>query len=192
MSGSRCIVNKQQLTPTEELLWTDRTTGAALPAGTKSGDLYRSDHYNDRNFFGKRRAGGDDQQYITLSQEELVVGKRQVKAGEVDLHKTVETKHVSKSVPVTHEEVTVERRPLTADAAQRAGASIGENEVTIPLKAEEVVTEKRTVPVEEVVVSKHAVKENRTVEADLRKENIKVDRSNANNANANNAPAGAR
>jgi len=107
---------------------------------------------------------------LTLSREELAVGKQQVQAGEVALRKTVETEHVRENVPVSREEVRVERRPLSADSA--ADVDIGEDEIRIPLTREEVVVEKRAVPVEEVVLRKDVVTEERAVEADLRRERL--------------------
>ena len=44
---------------------------------------------------------------LTLSEEELAIGKREVRAGEVEIEKRVETEHVRRDVPLTHDEVTV-------------------------------------------------------------------------------------
>ena len=116
------------------------------------------------------------EQRMTLSEEQLALGKRQVSAGEVELRKTVETEHVRESVPVMREEVTVERRPISAGAD--LNADIGEDEIRVPLMAEEVVVEKRVVPKEEVVLKKHAVQEDKSVEADLRRERVVYDEDN--------------
>lgn len=120
--------------------------------------------------------GAANDMHLTRSEEELVVGKREVKAGEVGLKKTVETEHVTKTVPLVHEEVDIERHPISADAAANRDVKIGERDVRIPLSAEEAVVDKRVVGKEEVVIGKHAVTENKTVEADLRKERIDVDK----------------
>jgi uncharacterized protein (TIGR02271 family) len=109
---------------------------------------------------------------LTLSEEELAVGKRKVSAGEVNVTKRVETEHVTQSVPLTHEEVTVERRPVTDG---RAASPIGEQNITVNLTAEEAVVEKRPVVKEEIVVKKHAVQDTETVEADLRKERAEIE-----------------
>jgi uncharacterized protein (TIGR02271 family) len=116
---------------------------------------------------------------IVRSEEELAVGKRRTEAGEVQVHKTVETEHVRRPVQLAHEEVTVERRPIT-DPARAASASgearIQGGEIHVPLMAEEAVVEKRVVPKEELIVRKHEVQEREVVEADLRRERIGVDR----------------
>ena len=121
---------------------------------------------------------------MTVSREELVVGKRQVQAGEATLRKTVETEHVRENVPLMHEEVTIERHPISGTAG--VNATIGQDqEIRVPLMAEEAVAEKRIVGEEEVVLRKHQVEENRTVEADLRRERVDVvDGTNVRGAGA--------
>ena len=128
------------------------------------------DLYDQGRFYADRGGAAAREARLILSEEELSIGKRQVQAGEVGLRKTVETEHVRETVPVTREEVTVERRPLSADTAR--DVDIGEDEIRVPLMAEEVVAEKRVVPKEEVVLKKHAVTEEKTVEADLRRERV--------------------
>lgn len=113
---------------------------------------------------------------LVLSEEELTVGKREVNAGAVDVSKRVETERVREGVTLRHDEVEVERRPIT-DGFAATGATIGENEeIRIPLHAEEAVVEKRVVPKEEVVVRTREVAENEVVEADLRRERADVHR----------------
>ena len=112
---------------------------------------------------------------IVRSEEELVVDKRRTDAGEVQVHKTVETEHVRRPVHLAHEEASVARRPIT-EASMAATPRIESGEVRVPLMAEEAVVEKRVVPREEVVVRKHEVEEREVVEADLRKERVDVDR----------------
>ena len=113
---------------------------------------------------------------LTLSEEELRVGKRQVEAGEVSLRKTVETRHVQQEVPLMREEVTIERRPIT-DPNASMDIEIREDSIRIPIMAEEAVVSKRVVGTEEVVLRKQQVTETETVEADLRKERLDVDRT---------------
>ena len=117
--------------------------------------------------------GDGDVRRMTVSEEELRLGKRVTEAGEVGVRKTVETQHLSRSVPVMHEEVDIERHPI--EPGSRASADISEDEVRIPLRAEEAVVEKRTVPKEEVVIRKRAVEGEQQIEADLRSERVDVD-----------------
>lgn len=119
----------------------------------------------------------EDEEHVTLSEERLAVGKTTREAGEVRVGKHVETEHVRKEVPVAHEEVTIERRPVDARSAK--GSRIEEDEVRVPLHKEEVVVDKRTVPTEELVVKKRTVQDTEVVEADLRREEADVDRTGA-------------
>ena len=112
---------------------------------------------------------------ITLAEERLAIGKRTVQESEVALRKHVDTRHVEKQVELMREEVSVERRPISADAATAERADIGEAEIRVPVMREEAVVEKRTVPVEEVVVRKETKSDTETVAADLRKETIDID-----------------
>jgi len=119
----------------------------------------------------------NEAQRLTVSEEQLAVGKKMVEAGEVGVRKNVETRHVEQEVPLTREEVTVERRPISADAA-RGGAEmqITEDEIRVPVMREEAVVEKRLVPTEEIIIRKTARRETETVGADLRRERVEVDK----------------
>lgn len=128
-------------------------------------EYYAHEHYDEDRFYG-----GEGR--MTLSEEELAVGTREARAGAVEVEKRVETEHVSREVPVSHEEVTIERRPATG----RTDATIDEGEIRIPLTEEEVVVDKRAVAKEELVINKHEVKDTETVEADLRKERVEIER----------------
>jgi uncharacterized protein (TIGR02271 family) len=144
--------------------------GTRPPAVSASGEATRRVDRADRGDI--RRAEKGDAR-LTLSEEELSFDKRQVQAGEVDIDKRVETRHVHESVPVRREEVTVERRPIN-DPRSAGTTRIENDEVRIPLREEEVVVEKRVVPREELVVKKREVVEERPIEADLRRERLDV------------------
>lgn len=122
--------------------------------------------------------GEEEALRLVLNEEQLAVGKREVQAGEVGVRKMVETQHVHENVQLRHEEVEVERRPITDGyTAAGTGATIGGNEeIRVPLHAEEAVVEKRVVPTEELVVRKHEVVENQPVDATLRRERAEVER----------------
>jgi uncharacterized protein (TIGR02271 family) len=120
-----------------------------------------------------RQATGTGERRITRSEEELRVGTREVSRGEARVSKHVETEHVREPVTRQREEVVIERRPVEAGA--RADASIGDEEVRIPLMEEEVVVEKRPVVKEELVVGKRVVEQKDVVEADVRREEFDID-----------------
>ena len=75
---------------------------------------------------------------MTRSEERLRVGTEQAEAGRVRLRKYVVTENVTQAVPVSHEEVRLEREPIT-DASRGqaiAGADITEEEHEVTLHAE--------------------------------------------------------
>lgn len=111
--------------------------------------------------------------HIPRSEEQLDIGKRTVRAGEVDVHKRVETQHVSEPVRVRHEEVDIERHSVTGRRA--GGAEIGEEDVRIPVSEEEIVVSKHPVVREEIVLRKRGIDETRRAEADLRKERVDIE-----------------
>jgi uncharacterized protein (TIGR02271 family) len=117
-----------------------------------------------------------DEMRLTLSEEQLAIGTREVSAGEVGVHKTVETRHVHEEVPLRHEEVEIERRPITEGMMTSGRAEITEDEIRIPLHAEEAVVEKRVVPKEELIVRTREVVETESVDTTLRSERAEVDR----------------
>jgi uncharacterized protein (TIGR02271 family) len=76
-------------------------------------------------------------------------------------------------VPTKHEEVSVERVPVSDGTA--TGAEIGEEEVEVPVTEEEVVVGKRAVAKEEIRVRKEVVEDTEVVEEDLRREVVDVE-----------------
>jgi uncharacterized protein (TIGR02271 family) len=132
-----------------------------------------ADLYDQGRFYAERGGTAARDARLVLSEEQLVVGKRQVQAGEATLRKTVETEHVRETVPLVHEEVTIERHPISADASR--DATIGEDSIRVPLMAEEAVVDKRVVAKEEVTLNKRAVTEERVIEEDLRRERLVAD-----------------
>ena len=130
---------------------------------------------NDRLDDTTRDLRADAEERITLSEEQLAIGKRERSAGEVEINKHVETEHVREAVPVMRDEVTVERRPITdAGDGLRTEGAFQEDHIRVRLTEEEVVAEKRTHAAEEIVVRKHQVQDEQIVEADLRRERAEV------------------
>src|ERR1700734_4221206 len=116
--------------------------------------------------------GTDDA--MTRSEERLHVGTESVQAGRARLRKYVVTENVTQTVPVSHEEVRLEREPITEanrDAAL-SGTAITEEEHELTLHAERPVVAKETVPVERVRLGTETVTEEQQVTEQVRKEQI--------------------
>jgi uncharacterized protein (TIGR02271 family) len=118
--------------------------------------------------------GQDTDAAMTRSEERLNVGTESVPAGRARLRKYVVTENVSTTVPVSHEEVRLEREPVTdanRDAAL-SGADITEDEHEVQLNAERPVVTKETVPVERVRLTTESVAGEEHVSEEVRKEQI--------------------
>ncbi len=113
---------------------------------------------------------------VPVYEEELTVGKRQEQIGDVHLRKDVVQEQQTVSVPLQHEEVTVERVPVSGqvDAATVRDAFQG-GDIEVPVMGEEAVVGKKVVETEEVRLHKQAVTQDQTVSDTVRRENVTVD-----------------
>jgi uncharacterized protein (TIGR02271 family) len=114
---------------------------------------------------------------MTRSEEELRVGTARQERGRARLRKYVVTEHVQQTVPVSHEEIRIEREPITdanvGDAL--SGPEISEEEHEVVLSEEVPVVEKRAVPKERVRLGKETVTDEAAVSEEVRKERIEPD-----------------
>ena len=126
---------------------------------------------------GHDTSGPDTDDAMTRSKEELHVGTETREAGRARLRKYITTETVTRSVPVSHEEVVVRREPIT-DAnrgAALSGGDLTEEEHEIVLTEERAVAAKETVPVERVRLGTETVTGTETIEAQVREEHIELD-----------------
>jgi len=126
---------------------------------------------------GHDTSGRNTDDAMTRSEERLHVGTERVEAGRARLRKYVVTETVTQTVPVSHEEVRIEREPITEANAGAAldGPAISEEEHEVTLHAERPVVEKEAVPVERVRLGTETVTDEHTVEEQVRQERIDVD-----------------
>jgi uncharacterized protein (TIGR02271 family) len=132
---------------------------------------------NQHGTVGHDTSGPTTDSAMTRSEEQLRVGTEQVEAGKARLRKFVVTENVTTTVPVSHEEVRIEREPITdanrGDALD--GPDISEEEHEVVLHAERPVVAKEAVPVERVRLDTETVTEQETVTDSVRKEQIDTD-----------------
>lgn len=114
-------------------------------------------------------------QRLQLLKEVLRVNKERVQYSEVQLHKEVVSEQQTLEVPVTREEIVIERHPIAED--KTASGTIGEGEtIRIPLNEERVSVEKRNVVSEEVTIGTREVQENRKIDETVRREELRTDK----------------
>jgi uncharacterized protein (TIGR02271 family) len=113
---------------------------------------------------------------MTRSEEKLRVGTETVQTGRARLRKHIVTENQTVTVPVSHEEVTLTREPITeaniGDAV--AGPDLSEEEHEVVLTEERVVVAKETVPVERVALGTETVTEQRQVSEEVAHEEIEL------------------
>jgi len=111
---------------------------------------------------------------VPVREEELVVGTRTTEAGRVHLRTEVVEERQTLTVPVTHEELRIER--VAVDRELAAGADVFvEREMDVALMGEEVILDKRARVVEEFRLQKEVTTETEQVTDTVRKERVVVD-----------------
>lgn len=121
------------------------------------------------------RCDGGQAARLQLREEQLHIHKHLMVAGEVRVRKEVRTEHRTIEVPVSREEIVIER--LAPAEAPVTAADFAPGEVIrIPLREEQVVVEKRPVVREEVRVGKRVVQETERVDGEVRKEEVRIER----------------
>jgi len=148
------------------------TTGYAATTGTD-----RDVDTRTERSAGHDTSGPNTDDAMTRSEERLVAGTRTEEAGRARLRKYVVTEQEQVTVPVSREEVRLEREPIT-DANRGAaldGPAISEEEHEVTLHAERPVVETEAVPVERVRLGKETVTDTERVSGEVRKEQIEFD-----------------
>ena len=111
-----------------------------------------------------------DEQTLRLREEQLDVSKERVQAGEVEVHKEVVEEQQKINIPVTREEVYVERRDVN-EAASGTDAAIEDDEtIRVPIMEEKVEVTKKPVVSEELVINKREVKDTEQVVESVKRE----------------------
>jgi uncharacterized protein (TIGR02271 family) len=136
-----------------------------------------NDRVNTHGTVGHDTSGPTTDDAMTLSEERVNVGTQRRESGRARLRKYVVTENVTETVPVSHEEVRLEREPITDANIGNAtsGPDISEEEHEVVLHEERPVVEKEAVPVERVRLDTETVTEQVQVNEEVRKERVDTD-----------------
>jgi uncharacterized protein (TIGR02271 family) len=138
--------------------------------GTPKNDKDKSEVVND----GK----------LHLRKEELDIAKNKVQIGEVEISKEIVEEQKIVDVPVTHEEVVIERRAVDNEPSD---SPVGLREtIHIPVSEERVEVGKHTVVTGEVSAIKRETVENRQVKETLKREEARLHKDGDPNIIADN------
>jgi len=137
-----------------------------------------SGHYGQEANFGSATdtitTDAEGNQVMQLREEQLVAQKQQVQAGQVHVGKQVVSEQQTLEVPVTREEIVIERHAVDR---RPSDTPIGGDEVyRIPILAEQVLVEKHPVVREELLVGKRAMQETQQVTDTVRREEAHLER----------------
>jgi uncharacterized protein (TIGR02271 family) len=151
---------------------TDTTAGGYVTGGTTTGHGLTGDAT-----VGRDTSGPTTDSAMTRSEEELQAGTRTQESGRARLRKYVVTEQQTTTVPVSREEVRVEREPITEGNVDAAldGPAISEEEHEVVLHEEVPVVTTEARPVERVRLDTETVTEQQTVTGDVRKEQIEIE-----------------
>jgi uncharacterized protein (TIGR02271 family) len=138
----------------------------------------------DRTIEGS--AATDDVQRLKLKGERLQATKESVQTGEVNLHKEVISEQQNIDVPVTHEEVYIERRAGSGQVSDQPVGRDGET-IRVPVSAEQVNVTKQTVATGEVALGKRQVQGAQQVSDTVRHEEARIDRERKVNVQGSDA-----
>ncbi len=112
---------------------------------------------------------------LRLREEELVARKQSVETGRVHLGKEIVSEERTLDVPVTREEVTIERHPVQRRPSDKPIEETGRT-IEVPVRAEQVEVEKQPVVYEEVGVRKDQVTQTKRISDKVRREETRINR----------------
>ncbi|KDN82186.1 PRC and DUF2382 domain-containing protein [Kitasatospora cheerisanensis] len=153
------------------------TAGAAASGGALGGRSKATSGATGARAGGRTDARAAQDEAMTRSEERMHVGVERYETGHARLRKYVVTEEERQTVPVRHEEVHVEREPITEAnrGAAMSGEAISEAEYDVVLHGERPVVRTEAVPVERVRLVTEEHVEQRTVTGEVRKERIEAE-----------------
>jgi len=125
---------------------------------------------------GDRAAASETEETLQLREEELLARKESVETGRVRIATDVVEEQRTLEVPVTREEVVIERHAVNR---RPADGVIGESSevINVPVREEQVTVDKQTVVTEEINIGKQQVEETQRVSDTVRREEARIERT---------------
>ena len=123
----------------------------------------------------ERREANAGDVAIPVIEEELQVGKRTVEKGGVRVKTGISEREVEETVTLRDEKIHVDRRPVNRAASDADFDAVTEGEFVLTEQDEEAVVGKTARVVEEVVVGKDVIEQNKTISDTVRKTEVDVE-----------------
>lgn len=121
---------------------------------------------------------------VQLREEEVTARKEMTERGRVEIGKNVVTESRSVEVPVTREEVYVDRRSVDRRPSDSPISDSG-GSIEVPVREEQVSFEKRPVVYEEVSVGKRVEQDTERVDTTVRREVADINKTGDVNVSGN-------
>jgi uncharacterized protein (TIGR02271 family) len=120
---------------------------------------------------------------VQLREEELAARKQTIEAGRISVGTEVVEEEQTLQVPVTREEVTIQRHAVDRRPSDEPISATSEV-LNVPVREEQVSLDKQAVVYEEVSLGTRAVQETHRVSDTVRKEVVDVDTTGDVDVNA--------
>ena len=117
----------------------------------------------------------DDSAKLSLRKEELDINKSRVQKGDVEISKEILEEQKRVDVPVSCEEVVIERRSLNNEASD--SPITNEETIRIPVNEEKVNVDKHTVITGEILAHKHEIENTAHIDETLKREEAHIDKN---------------
>ena len=124
---------------------------------------------------GAYEVAAGDELRIPVMEEELTATVGEQEAGAVRIEKRIVEENRVLEVPVTDEQIRVERRIVDRPVGPNETQAFEEIVINVPLTSEQVELQKQARVAEEIVVSKEAVQRTERVSDTVRREEVYVD-----------------
>jgi len=116
----------------------------------------------------------DDTAKLSLRKEELDIAKSRVQKGDVEIGKEILEEQKRVDVPVSREEVVIERRSLNNEASDSPITS--EETIKIPVSEEKVNVDKHTVVTGEILAHKREIEDTAHIDETLKREEARINK----------------
>ena len=130
---------------------------------------------SDRAEVGAYEVAAEDEIRVPVMEEELTATVRPTEAGAVRIEKRIVEEDRVLEVPVTDEQIRVERRIVDRPVSASETQAFEEIVIDVPVTTEEVELQKQARVAEEIVVTKEATQRTEQVSGTVRREEVYVD-----------------
>jgi uncharacterized protein (TIGR02271 family) len=140
----------------------------------RSATAYTAEETEREREMYRNRTGDEGEVRVPVVEENIEVGKRQVKRGGVRVYNRIEERPVEENVTLREEHVSVERRPVDRPITDADVNNLREGVIEVTETAEEPVIAKRARVAEEVVINKEVGERTETVRDTVRRTDVDV------------------